>query len=73
LGRIVLDKPWDAVLLVILDENYEATAIYRADRAAVEKALSVPGSRSRNERGQLGLSKFRQIGTRVWPVCPPGT
>ncbi len=73
LGRIALDKPWDAVLLVVLNESFETTEIYRADRAAVEKALSAPGSRSRNERGRLSTSKLRQTGTRVWPVSPPGT
>src|SRR5262245_34061534 len=33
-GRIRLDKEWDAVLLVLLNENLDATAIYEADRAA---------------------------------------
>src|SRR5713101_8125624 len=35
LGSIRLDKEWDAVLLVLLDQNFDAIAIYEADRAAV--------------------------------------
>lgn len=68
LGRIDLDKEWDAVLLVLLDENLQPTAIYEADRAAVEAALRAPGSRARNERGALGVSKFKSIGVQIWPT-----
>ena len=46
-GRIDVGKPWDAVLLVLLDENFEATAIYEADRGAVEAAIAAPGSKAR--------------------------
>jgi hypothetical protein len=66
LGRIDVTKEWDAVLLVLLDENFEATAIYEAKRAAVLQALSAPGSRARNERGQLAVSKFKAIGKLRW-------
>jgi hypothetical protein len=68
LGRIDLEKEWDAVLLVILDECYSPTAIYEADRRAVRDALVAPGSRARNERGQLSVSKFKSIGQRIWPI-----
>ncbi len=37
------------MLLVLLDENFDATAIYEADREAVLAALAVPGSKARNE------------------------
>jgi uncharacterized protein DUF6998 len=66
-GGIGLEKEWDAVLLVLLDEHFEATEIWEADRAEVTEALSAPGSRARNERGQLGVMKFKSIGHRVWP------
>ena len=62
-GAIDPTKQWDAVLLVLLDREYAPTAIYEADRSA----LTTPGSRARNQRGQLSISKFRAIGRRVWP------
>jgi hypothetical protein len=68
IGSISLKKEWDAVLLVLLDENFEPTAIHEADRAAITEALMKPGSKSRNERGALGVSKFIAIGAQVWPV-----
>ena len=64
---IKLNKGWDAVLLVLLDENLELTEIHEASRATVRRFLMKPGSRSRNERGQMGVSQFKRIGTKVWP------
>jgi len=66
LGSIDINKEWDAVLLVLLDEDFEATAIYEADRPAVIHALAVPGSKARNERGALSVSKFRSIARERW-------
>ena len=66
LGKIDIRKDWDAVILVLLDATYNAYAIYRADREAVMAALMKPGSRARNERGQLSLSKFKSIGHQIW-------
>lgn len=66
LGVIDLDKEWDAVILVLLDENFDPTAIYEAGRRAVEEALLAPGSKARNVRGQLSVSKFRSIGQQIW-------
>jgi hypothetical protein len=68
MGAIDVNKEWDAVLLVLLDQDYEPIEIYEADRASVSEALISPGSRARNERGQLGISKFKAIGHRIWPA-----
>ena len=66
LGRIQLDKEWDTVVLVVLDEDFEPRIIYEAWREAITAALIEPGSRARNERGALSVSKFKSIGTLVW-------
>lgn len=65
-GGIDISKEFDAVLLVLMDEAFDATSIYQADRAAVVAALAAPGSKARNERGSLGVSKFKSIGKCVW-------
>lgn len=54
------------VLLVLLDENFDAFEMHEAERAAVLEALSATGSKARNERGQLGVSKFKSIGRLRW-------
>lgn len=73
LGSINIEKEFDAVLMVLLDENFDATEIYEADKAKVVEALNKPGSRARNQRRQLGVSKFKQIGRLIWPRTDPQT
>lgn len=66
IGAIDLSKPFDSVLLVLLDENYDAFVMYEASRDEVVAALEAPGSRARNERNQLGIAKFKAISTCRW-------
>ena len=68
LGSIQPDKEWDAVLMVLLDSTFSATEIWEADRASVLAALAVPGSKARNERGSLGVAKFKSIGQLRWSL-----
>ena len=65
-GSIDRKKEWDAVLLVLLDQSFEATHIFEAERSAVLAALDVPGGKARNERGALSVSKFKSIGKFRW-------
>ena len=66
LGSIDITKAWDSVLLVLLDDNFDATEIHEAEREAVLAALVAPGSKARNERGALGVAKFKTIGKLLW-------
>jgi hypothetical protein len=67
-GAINLEREWDAVLLVLLDEELNAIEIYEAGRASLTEALQRPGSKARNERGQLSVSQFKAAGRRIWPT-----
>jgi hypothetical protein len=67
-GAINLEREWDAVILVLLDEEFNATKIYEASRDALAEALQRPGSKARNERGQLSVSRFRAAGRLIWPA-----
>lgn len=66
LGKIDTTKEFDAVLMVLMDESLNATAIYEPPRAPVVAAIKAPGSKARNERGALPVSKFRKIGECIW-------
>ena len=68
LGSIRLEHEWDSVMLILLNDRFEPQAIYEADRGPLEEALTKPGSKARNERGALSITKFRSIGRQVWPV-----
>jgi hypothetical protein len=70
-GRVpkIKDGDFDAVLLVLLDKaTLNAIEIWRADRKSVMARLDEPGGRARNERRSMGISQFRSIAKRVWPV-----
>lgn len=66
LGRMNLKTDWDFALMVLLDEHFEATGIWEASRRKLEQALNEPGSRARNERRQLSVTKFKKIGDQIW-------
>ena len=68
IGSIRPAKEWDAVLMVLLDSTYSATEIWQAERTAVLAALAAPGSKARNERGALAVTKFKSIGRLRWSL-----
>jgi hypothetical protein len=70
-GRVpkIKDGEFDAVLLVLLDKaTLDALEIWRANRKCVMERLDAPGGRARNERRSMGISQFRSIADRIWPV-----
>jgi hypothetical protein len=52
--------------MVLLDQNFDAFEIHEAQRADIVAALTAPGSKARNERGALAISKFKAIGKLRW-------
>nr|WP_241262473.1 hypothetical protein [Pectobacterium brasiliense] len=67
-GAIRLAHEWDSVILVLMDDVFTVKEMWETYRPEVTYALLAPGSKSRNERGSLSISKFKQIGRKVWPV-----
>lgn len=67
LGRIDRNKPWDSVLMVLLDENLNVMAIYEAGRPTVEAALDKSDSKAR-KRGALAISEIIAKATLRWPL-----
>lgn len=65
-GRIKLDYDFDTVILVLMDDDFEPLSIYEAQRKDVERELQIPGSKSRNIRGAIGVRKFVSISSNIW-------
>jgi hypothetical protein len=61
-------EAWDVVLLVLLDQDFEPIWIYEAQRPDIEMRLRKPGSKARNERGQMDISQFISISRLIWPT-----
>lgn len=64
IGQIKVDQPWDSVLLVIMDEDYEPYEMYEAEREDIMEYLD--SSSSRAKRGAMSLARFKIIGELVW-------
>jgi hypothetical protein len=69
-GAINKDKEWDAVLLVILDQDYNAEKIFHASRETILEEITRVGSDAKaRARGALTVKSFCEIAQLVWP--PP--
>jgi hypothetical protein len=66
MGAIDLRQAFDVVLLVLLDADFNAFAMYEASRAQVQAALTLPGSKARNERGALAMRQFMAMARLRW-------
>lgn len=66
-GQIKVDQDWDSVMLILMNEDYEAQAIYEADRDVLVDAMEET-SEKRAKRGAMSVAKFKAIGTLVWSV-----
>ena len=67
-SKIDISKEFDSVMLVLMRGDYEVHEIWEAGRQAVIDRLAAPGSKSRNERGQMGASQFKSIAVKVWSM-----
>ncbi len=65
LAELKLDKPWDTLLLVLLDASYETLEIYAVAREQVAAALA-NGRPNANKKATLSVPRIKIIGTQVW-------
>jgi len=66
-GQIKMEQDWDSVMLILMNEDYEAQAIYEADREVLIDATTET-SEKRAKRGAMSVAKFKAVSTRVWSV-----
>jgi hypothetical protein len=65
IGQLKMGHPWDAVLLVLMDENYEPYEIYQAMRDDLAEYADASSS-SRAKRGAMSVARFKVLGELVW-------
>ena len=65
IGQVKMEQDWDSIMLILMDEDYEAREIYEADREAIVEAAGET-SEKRAKRGAMSVAKFKAIGTKVW-------
>ncbi|VAX07014.1 hypothetical protein MNBD_GAMMA26-2017 [hydrothermal vent metagenome] len=65
IGQIKVDQPWDSVVLVLMDADYEPFEIHEAERDDLLEFMAKSSS-SRAKRGALSVARFRIIGRLAW-------
>jgi len=65
-GQLAFDTDWDAILLVLMNGEYETTEIYSLDRATAENELQNSDGSKRSKRGAMSVAKFKIIAELVW-------
>jgi hypothetical protein len=65
IGQLKLEKEWDSVVLVLMDENYEPYEIYEAERDELLDFIDKSSS-GRAKRGAMSISRFKIIGRLAW-------
>jgi len=66
IGQIRLHQDWDSIVLVLLDEDYEATEIYEVLREEICDLLEELEASRRSKRGAISVARFKIIGSLVW-------
>ncbi|MSR13780.1 MAG: hypothetical protein EXR86_04295 [Gammaproteobacteria bacterium] len=67
LGDVKLDKPWDTLLVVLMNASYETTEIYAVSREAVANAVA---ERAEHKKANLTIAKIKFIGALAWAREP---
>jgi len=67
IGQLNIDANWDVVLLVMMNEDYQSTAIYSVSKPHLLTVLAEQQDSKNNTRGALSVKKFQAIAEQVWP------
>jgi len=65
IGEVKAEQEWDAIVLVLLDSDYEPFELYEAERDEIIGSENDPASRN-NKRGAMTLARFKVIAHLVW-------
>ncbi len=63
IGQLKMDQKWDAIVLVIMNDQFESEEIYLCHRDQINEHLQDNES---NRKGAMTVARFRIIGTLVW-------
>ncbi|PKM45352.1 MAG: hypothetical protein CVV05_08300 [Gammaproteobacteria bacterium HGW-Gammaproteobacteria-1] len=66
IGQLKLEQEWDSVVLVLMDEEFEPSEIWEAERDVLVEAVRESENSARSKRGPMSVAKFKAIGRLVW-------
>lgn len=65
IGQLKLDKDWDAVALVLMDEDFKPMEVHLVSRTVLEQELKNETGNRKN-RGAMSVAKFKHLARLVW-------
>ncbi len=66
IGQLKLEQTWDYLVVVIMNEEYQATELYEAKRDVIIKEAENSQPSKRSKRGAISVAKFKKIANLVW-------
>ena len=67
LGQIKTDQNWDKILLVLMNEDFETTAIYEATKEdMLNDNNETDDNNNRKKRGAMSVARFKRLAQLVW-------
>ncbi len=64
IGQLNMESDWDAIILSLMNNDFEPLEMYELTRDSIEQSLSPSGSQKK--RGAISVAKFKVIGELVW-------
>jgi len=65
-GQLKLEQPWDTVVLVLMDDDFETFEIHAVQRQQITEALQEKEHKPRSRRGAMSVAQFKRIGQLIW-------
>ncbi len=66
IGQLKVEQEWDLLVLVLMNEDFEAFEIYEISRSEVITELETAAKSNRSKRGAMSISRFKIISHLVW-------
>jgi|SaaInl7_150m_RNA_FD_contig_123_3029_length_3322_multi_25_in_1_out_0_2 hypothetical protein len=65
-GQLKVGQEWDQVVLVLMNEDYDAVNIYCMSHEEVVSVMDETASSKRIGRGAMSVARFKATGEQVW-------
>ncbi len=66
IGQLKVEQQWDLLVLVLMNEDFDAYEIYEISRAQVIAEVESAAQSNRSKRGAMSISRFKKISHLVW-------
>ncbi|MFV2059539.1 MAG: hypothetical protein ACC653_02580 [Gammaproteobacteria bacterium] len=66
IGQLKIDQEWDILVLVLMNEDFDAFEIYEISRDEVLADIDKAGQSNRSKRGAMSIARFKIISHLVW-------